>query len=760
MLFRKTPVATAVALVTLALSSSMAAYADTKPHHDDTLDELVVTDSQIKPAPSPTGQLDKAALAAMRARTSDTASLLRSLPAVNLQGAGGVSSLPVINGLAGDRVRTKVDGMDLIASCPNHMNPPLSYIDPTGIESLQVYAGIAPVSLGGDSIAGTIAATTAEPVFATQEQGTVFQGNVGSFYRSQADARGLDVSATMASRRFNVTYTGSTAQSGNYLAGGNFKTYTATGRAKHLLPRDEVASSAYETRNHSLGIAFRTNDHFLEAKLGYQDIPFQNYPNQRMDMTDNEQLRANLRYVGQHEWGALEAGAYRENVDHTMDFGDDKRYWYGAASNVANYGVACAPTGPTCAAGMPMNTESETIGFSVKAEIASQSQRRFRVGADYQQYRLDDWWPPSGGGMWPGTFDNIKDGKRDRSAVFGEWEADLSDRWLATAGVRYERVETDAGVVGGYNSNPMAMGNQSADADAFNQQDRRRSDNNWDLAAVARYTPDANRHIEFGIARKVRSPNLYERYTWSTWSMAAVMNNFVGDGNGYFGDINLDPEQAYTASATIALHHEQSEWELQVTPYYTRVNDYIDAVPGAGFVADQFNVLQYANQSARIYGVDVSGSMKIADTAWGQWGLGGLVNYTNGKNRDTGSGLYNIMPVNAQLTLTHVLGNWNSALEWLAVDGKNKASGVRNEIMTAGYSILNLRAGYTWNSVRFDIGVENLFDRLYDLPLGGVYLGQGRTMAMNPPPSDQMTGWGTAVPGMGRSVFAGIALGF
>jgi iron complex outermembrane receptor protein len=42
----------------------------------------------------------------------------------------------------------------------------------------------------------------------------------------------------------------------------------------------------------------------------------------------------------------------------------------------------------------------------------------------------------------------------------------------------------------------------------------------------------------------VRSPNLYERYTWSTWSMAAVMNNFVGDGNGYIGNIDLKPEKA------------------------------------------------------------------------------------------------------------------------------------------------------------------------------------------------------------------------
>ena len=71
-----------------------------------------------------------------------------TFPGVSAYGAGGVSSLPVIRGLADDRLRTKVDGMDLVAACPNHMNSPLSYIDPTAVESVQVYSGVTPVSRG------------------------------------------------------------------------------------------------------------------------------------------------------------------------------------------------------------------------------------------------------------------------------------------------------------------------------------------------------------------------------------------------------------------------------------------------------------------------------------------------------------------------------------------------------------------------------------------------------------------------------------
>lgn len=66
--------------------------------------------------------VDAADIASQRAATSDTASLLKNVPGVSLYGAGGVSSLPSIHGLADDRLRIKVDGADLVASCPNHMN--------------------------------------------------------------------------------------------------------------------------------------------------------------------------------------------------------------------------------------------------------------------------------------------------------------------------------------------------------------------------------------------------------------------------------------------------------------------------------------------------------------------------------------------------------------------------------------------------------------------------------------------------------------
>jgi len=735
-----------------------------------TLNEVVVNAGKIRDAATPQ-QIGAAEIAAQHAITRDAAALLRDVPGVSLYGAGGVSSLPVIHGLADDRLRITVDGMDFIASCPNHMNPPMSYLDPTNVAKIKVFAGITPVSVGGDSIGGTIVAETAAPQFAAPGQGTLAKGEIGAFFHSNNNARGGNLSATLATENISVTYTGALAKADNYKAGGDFKRWTSTGRIGHTLALDEVGSTAYESRTHTLGFAVRGGNHLVEAKFGYQDVPYQLYPNQRMDMLDNEQKRINLRYLGQYDWGMFEARAYHEQVDHFMDFGADKRFWYGngapptgsGGSNAEN-GFPCSPVGTsTCAAGMPMYSASKTTGVNLKADVDLGANDLLRVGALYQHYTLHDWWPASGGGMMPGTFENINDGKRDRLGAFAEWERRIGKQWTTLVGARYERVETDAGTVRGYSTTAT---NQTIDANAYNARDRNRTDNNVDLTALARYTPNNMTDVEFGLARKVRSPNLYERYTWSTWGMAALMNNFVGDGNGYVGNMDLKPEKAYTASFTFDWHATDRSWELKATPYYTHVDDYIDAVrcnnsttcasPNAT-ANNRFVTLQYANQSARLYGLDLSGRMPLAKTGLGEFGLRGLMNYTKGENRDTGGNLYNIMPLNGKVALTHQYGSWSNAVELVGVAGKNDTSSVRNEVHTAGYSLTHLRTSYTWKNVRVDFGVENLFDRFYYLPLGGAYTGQGTTMSAT---GTYSPAYGIAVPGMGRSIYAGVNVKF
>ena len=721
----------------------------------------------VKPAQQPvlpgSTEVDQQTLEELRPASSDTASLLRNVPGVSLNGAGGFSSLPAIRGLADDRLRIKVDGMDLVASCPNHMNPALSYIDPSNVGTLQVFAGITPVSVGGDSIGGTIIADSIAPEFAAAGAGSINKGDIGGFYRSNNAARGGNFSATHAEEAFNLTYDTSYSKANNYTAGSDFKNSTATGNPGNSSQLDEVASTAYENRSQNLGVAVKNGDDLLDLKYSYQKVPQELFANQRMDLTDNSQHRFNARYLSQFNWGKLETSAYHETVDHSMDFGPDKRFWYGRASNVPGSidGQPCTISYNmmnSCAGGMPMDSEGKTTGAALKASIDLSAVDILRAGSEYQHYQLNDYWSPSGGGMGPDTFQNINDGERNRTALFSEWESRAVPDWVTLVGVRYEAVHMDTGDVNGYGSSMMmGMGpDEAAEAAAFNASDRSQTDNNWDFTALAAYTVDSNLDVEFGYARKVRSPNLYERYTWTSGAMASIMNNFAGDGNGYVGDINLDPETANTFSSTFDLHSVDRSHQLEITPYYTRVNDYIDAVaaPGTMWSEDQFNVLQYTNQSAELYGVDLSGSMPLASTNLGNWGINGLVNYTEGKNRDTNDDLYNVMPLNGKLALTQQGGGWSNAFEVVTVAAKNQISDVRNETQTAGYTLYNLRASHSWDQLRVDFGVENLTDKFYYLPTGGAYTGQGVTMGINSIP------WGIDVPGMGRSFYTGVNVSF
>ena len=682
-----------------------------------------------------------ASLAPQRAATSDTARLLQDMAGVSLYGAGGVSSLPAIHGLADDRIRIQVDGMDLMAACPNHMNSALSYIDPTQVGSITVYAGITPVSVGGDSIGGTIQVKSAPPQFADSADNVFGKGQLGTFYRSNGKASGYNVGATFVGHNVNLSYSASSATSGNYTAGGDFKAAGPGAVGGPWLAASEVGSTAYTTENQDVGIALRHDRHLLQLNVGTQHIPFEGFPNQRMDMTGNDGTQINLRYTGQYDWGRLEARVYDQDTVHAMNMGPD-RFTYGTL-------------------GMPMNTTAKTKGAVLQGELVLSERDVFKTGIESQTYTLYDWWPQAGGVMGPNAFWNVDYGTRNRLAVFGEWDALWSAQWLTQLGLRHETVKTNAGPVQGYNAQAI----WASDAAAFNAQDRQRTDHNLDFTALVRHTPGSHETFEAGFARKTRSPNLYQRYPWSTQPMATLMNNFVGDGNGYVGNINLKPEVAYTLSASGDWHDaEQKQWGVKATAYVTYVQDYIDAqrcnvgqCGGATNVAAStgFVNLQYANQSARLYGLDLSGNMLLGTTAdYGSFKGKGVLSYVNGSNQTTGEPLYNIMPLNTKLAVEQHLGAWTHTAEVQLVAGKTQVSQVRNEVPTAGYGLLNIRSSHEVKQVRLDVGIENVLNRLYALPLGGAYAGQGASMTSLGIP------WGVVVPGMGRSINVALSVRF
>jgi iron complex outermembrane recepter protein len=682
----------------------------------------------------------------------DTARLLEQEAGLSFYRAGGVSSLPVIHGLADDRVRVQVDGMDLISSCANHMNPPLSYISPANVAYIDVFKGISPVSFGGDSIAGTILVNSVVPEFSDSSEILLSNASINTFYKSNNNARGVNLNASVANDEVYVRYTGSTAEANNYHAGSDFKPAGQAAVGRGFLDADEVGSTYYRAINHALALGVKRDNHLFQFKLGLQDIPKQGFPNQRMDMTGNTATQFNLKYTGDYDWGKLETQAYHERVRHSMQFGDDKQFFYGPGNNVP---------------GMPMDTLGRTSGAKLKASIDISERDLLRVGTEYQRYRLDDYWSPSQapgapviGMMSPNTFLNINNGQRDKYDVFAELESQWSQQWMTQVGLRNSTVKMDTGEVQGYNNSLVGMAAYGVAAAAFNAADRSQTDNNIDITALAKFTPSTSQSYEAGYAMKTRSPNVYERFAWAnTNTMVMNMNNWYGDGNGYVGNLNLDPEKAHTFSATGKWNDAANQnWQVKATPYFTYVDDFIDAVACSEVGktcmprTDGFVNLSLDNQSARLYGLDIYAKKSLTHgSKIGHFSATGLLSYVRGENTKTNDDLYNIMPLNVRLGVEHQLGTWKNHLELYMVAAKNNVQAVRRELETDGYSLVNFYSSYDWKHARFDLGFENVFDKGYADPLGGAYLGQGATMGTG-------VNRGIQVPGMGRSVNVGLTL--
>ncbi|MGD9539334.1 TonB-dependent receptor [Methylocystis sp.] len=729
---------------------------------------------------------------------TDTAKLLEHQPGVSVQTGGGVSGLPAIRGLADDRLKILVGGVQTTSTCANHMNSPLSYTDPNTIGRVEVVTAVSSVSKGGDSIGGSILVTPISPVFVSPAAPAVVgpgapispivaaspygpvpylplpvpgtlrfgpnnevlaTGAISAFFRGNNNGVGVSANINMANDHWSLLYNGSWQRGTDYHAGGN---------------GDKVLSTSFISENHAVTLGYQNDGHLFTFRGAYQNIPYQGFPNQRMDMTRNRSYSLDAGYKGAYEWGTVEARAYWHQVFHKMGFLEDRFY--------LNH---------------PMIALGRDFGYSVKTEIPYSEQDTFRIGNEFHGFRLQDYWPndltrfPNFAAM-PRQFAqiNINGGQRNRVGTYAEWERRWTPQWSSLIGLRNDVVWMDTGP--GRSYTPFTFGNPNVRAvNLFNVQSHARTDVNFDMTALGRYAPEPGSFYEFGYSRKTRSPNLYERYVWPVFSAFTGMFNWFGDGNGYTGNLNLKPEVAHNVAITGAWRDMSgaNNWEARISPFYTYVENYIDGARTGGTFnnfpvgnAYIFQIMQFRNFKAELYGVDGSGRVKLHESPeYGRLQAVGVVSFVYGRNLDIGNpqyclpgnglcsvasflikkgdGLWNLMPANARIALEHQIGGLSMAAETQLVAPKDHVSANKGEFRTPAYALLNLRAAYEWSNMRIDLGVDNLTNALYSLPLGGFDLSN---YSYNAFVYGRNAGLANVrqVPGMGRNFYAGLTVKF
>jgi iron complex outermembrane recepter protein len=186
--------------------------------------------------------------------------------------------------LSGDRVAVRVDGMTITPACPNHMDPPLHYAAAATGDMIDMYAGISPVSVGGDHLGGSLVFARPDPVFA-DGVAALFRGKLGTSFAGSQDAAMADADLTFAQGDAAFQYRGSGASAGDLrYAGGT------------------VADSGYETTHHEVIGAWRTKGGYIALDAGFSATRDAGTPALPMDMIKDDAWNFGLSQKEKFAW--------------------------------------------------------------------------------------------------------------------------------------------------------------------------------------------------------------------------------------------------------------------------------------------------------------------------------------------------------------------------------------------------------------------------------------------------------------------------
>ena len=639
----------------------------------------------------------------------DAAHLLRDAPGANVNSNGPITAIPQYRGMFGPRIAVSLNGSMLAPAGPNWMDPPLSYAMTAQLESLEIYRGIAPVSVAQESLGGAIDAQTRRGEFADSDD-FVVSGRVMGSAQSVSNGYQGDAELLTSNRQHRLKLAAMTQE-------GDDAEY----------PDGDIVPTEYTRQRYDLGYGFRTGGHTVQLDYGYHDAGDSGTPALPMDIEYIEGDLYNLGYsYDGGEQLSLEFAVFGSELDHGM----------------TNYLLRAAPAEDRWRRNI---ADSSNLGFTAQA-TRTDDNGVWRAGIDGFEERHDS---DIDNPRMPGFF-VVNFNKAERQVLGAYLERDLQagDDWRLHLGMRYNYVSADSGEVNG--TPAMMMPPAQALRDAFNAADRSQTDHNLDLVLQLRYDLSPGLQAYAGVAQKNRSASYQERYLW----LPLEATGGLADGQLYIGNIGLDPETASQLEFGFDVNY--STVSLAPRFFYNRVDDYIQGTPlTSSSPAVMMNAmmnptrsapLQFNNVDAELYGFDMDWRWQLDNN----WSLSGLVNYVRGERRDIDDNLYRIAPPNASVRLNYSSEGWGVSVESVLYASQDDVSETNREKESSGYGLVHL-AG-TWQvspALQLAAGLDNAFDKLYEDHLGGY------NRVMNADVEQ-----GNRLPGLGRNVFARVVYTF
>jgi iron complex outermembrane receptor protein len=361
-----------------------------------------------------------------------------------------------------------------------------------------------------------------------------------------------------------------------------------------------------------------------------------------------------------------------------------------------------------------VDAKAETLGYALSGALDLFT-GRLSFGFDGHAAVHDvDISNPNDPAFFATTFNAAE---RNLFGFFGEWKGSPAERWDLTLGLRYTRVDADAGRV---DALPAQMPDTAPARlrDGFNASQRDRSDNLFDYVIKAGFAPAEGWRIELGTARKTRAPSYIERYLWAPMQSTGGL----ADGRNYVGNVGLEPEKSYEVEGGV--EWRWSRFWVAPRAFYRWIDDYIQGTPSTdpdviamSSMNGDPNPLEFSNVEAELYGIDALYGVQLPC----DFQLDGVVSYVRAKRTDTRDDLYRIAPLRGRTTLRYVSETWSVSLEGVYAAEQNKVAKTNAEPTSESWGIMNLFG--SWEPVEgvvLEFGIDNLLDDVQRDHLAGI----------------------------------------
>jgi outer membrane receptor protein involved in Fe transport len=644
--------------------------------------ELVVASGVLRGAQS---LFDTPAAASIRTRQEiqerqapDMFHALQNEVGVLMQSTAAGQASPFIRGLTGQQVLILVDGIRLNNSYfrrgPNQY---FNTIDPGSIDHIEVLRGQGSVLWGSDAIGGAINVVTRGPDPWRALSTGSYLGREFTQYYNTADSGSYS--------RMNVEGwmgTGGVFAGGSFLnvrdldtgfdnlsrqPGTNYQQYAGDIKLNYLLDESQWLTVCMQ--------------HFEQEDVPRSDR-FPGYPQDRNNSNTfggAQFFDPQQRDLGYIRYQSLDAfGGSLDALTFTAS--------YHRQREIQTRGV------PTTRF---QETDVETTGLQMVGVRDLGVYGKWTSGVDWYYDDIDS--PFGGSARGPIVPD---DAYYRRTGWFLNWDVSLTERLGATAGVRYESIET-AGT-------PVVM-----DTPIFINP----SYDDWIGQIGLVYELDPAVHLVGNISEGFRAPNLDD--------LMANNPNVLQQGQS-LPSLGLTPEHSINYEVGIKTNFDRLRTQTFV--YWIDLQDNIVSITAAP------NTFESANQDSFLQGVEFDGELLVSR----DWAIYGNYWYTYGKNLVIDAPLSRIPPMQGILGLRYRdpgLRSYFALYTWMS-DRQDRLDPVRDVTDeripiggTPGFATLNVRCGRTLGCCdqhQLSLSLENITDQPYLVHGSGV-LGTGFT---------------------------------